>query len=166
MWGFTCEISTTEGVVVKDVLCHIDMKRLSCQVYNRTKRKLNLMAIKKKLLEVHKRYYPEYFGHINVVFVGDKRMIQLNRDYLKRNRPTDVISFYYAFPPDITGDIFISVPQAIRQSKSLHSLQKELFILAVHGFLHLAGYTDYNIKKYRQMHQIQDKIIEELCSLY
>ncbi|MBT9169350.1 MAG: Endoribonuclease YbeY [Syntrophomonadaceae bacterium] len=140
------------------------MKKLNCQVFNETKRKLDLTSIKKKLLMAHSKFHlRKYFGRINVVFVGDKKIKQLNSYYLKKDGPTDVLSFYYATPPDISGDIFISVPQAARQSKSLHSLDIELLILAVHGFLHLAGYTDYDYKKYLKMWRMQEKIVNNLC---
>jgi len=81
---------------------------------------------------------------ITLAFVGTRTITKLNRRFLKRDGPTDVLSF-----PGLgeggrgkhhLGDIIISVPQAFRQSfAEEHGLETELMDLAVHGFLHLLG---------------------------
>jgi rRNA maturation RNase YbeY len=81
---------------------------------------------------------------ITLAFVGTRAMTKLNRRFLKRDGPTDVLSF-----PGLgesgrgkghLGDIIISVPQAFRQSfAEEHGLETELLDLTVHGFLHLIG---------------------------
>jgi probable rRNA maturation factor len=82
---------------------------------------------------------------ITLVFVDTKRIKQLNRKYLKRNSPTDVLSFpINEKTPDgkfYLGDIVISVPQAFNQCFSQkHGLERELELLTIHGFLHLLGF--------------------------
>jgi len=82
---------------------------------------------------------------VTLSFVGAAAIRTLNRKYLKKDRPTDVLSFpvgtraadgkYYL------GDIVIAVPVAYRQSlEKGHGLERELSALAIHGFLHLLGY--------------------------
>jgi len=81
---------------------------------------------------------------ITLAFVGTRTITKLNRRFLKRDGPTDVLSF-----PSLTeggrrkghlGDIIISVPQAFRQSfAEEHGLETELLDLTIHGFLHLIG---------------------------
>ncbi|HCS47169.1 MAG TPA: rRNA maturation RNase YbeY [Candidatus Aminicenantes bacterium] len=81
---------------------------------------------------------------ITLAFVGTRTITKLNRKFLKRDGPTDVLSF-----PGVDkggdgkrhlGDIIISVPQAFRQSfAEAHGLETELLDLTVHGFLHLIG---------------------------
>jgi probable rRNA maturation factor len=80
-----------------------------------------------------------------LVFVGEKTIKQLNKNYLGKDAATDVLSFPLgeksADGKFYLGDIIISVPQAFKQSLSLkHSLERELELLAVHGFLHLLGF--------------------------
>jgi len=95
----------------------------------------------KKLVEYYKLKDPE----VVLVFVDTKTIKQLNLKFLKKNAPTDVLSFplgeksvngkYYL------GDIVISVPQAFKQCFSQeHGLEKELELLTIHGFLHLIGF--------------------------
>lgn len=81
---------------------------------------------------------------ITLAFVETRIITKLNRKFLKRDAPTDVLSF-----PGLggegrkkshLGDIIISVPQAFRQSfAEAHGLETELQDLTVHGFLHLLG---------------------------
>jgi probable rRNA maturation factor len=83
-----------------------------------------------------------------LAFVGTKTITDLNRRFRKKNRPTDVLSFpvgqktlegrFYL------GDVIISVPQAWKQSmRQKHGLERELFILTIHGFLHLLGFKHF-----------------------
>ena len=89
-------------------------------------------------------------GEVNLVLVADAEIKRLNRTFLARTGLTDVIAFNYpkpAFtPPGETapfGDIYICLPAARRQAVKMgHSLETELFILAVHGALHLSGMDD------------------------
>ncbi|MFB0566189.1 MAG: rRNA maturation RNase YbeY [Candidatus Aminicenantaceae bacterium] len=95
----------------------------------------------KKLIRHYRLSNPE----ISLVFVETKTIKKLNRQYLKKDEPTDVLSFpireksidgkFYL------GDIIISVPQAFKQCFSLeYGLETELEFLAIHGFLHLVGF--------------------------
>lgn len=80
-----------------------------------------------------------------MVFVGTEAIRTLNRKYRRKDRPTDVLSFRIgkkgADGKFYLGDIVISVPVAARQARRHgHGLERELEVLALHGFLHLAGY--------------------------
>jgi len=81
---------------------------------------------------------------ITLAFVETRIITRLNRKFLKRNGPTDVLSFpaldEEGGQKHHLGDIIISVPQAFRQSfAEEHGLETELLDLTVHGFLHLLG---------------------------
>jgi probable rRNA maturation factor len=94
----------------------------------------------KKLVEHCKLKDPE----VTLVFVDTKTIKRLNNKFLKRNAPTDVLSFPLgeksADGKFYLGDIVISVPQAFKQCFSQkHGLERELEILTIHGFLHLIG---------------------------
>ncbi len=83
-----------------------------------------------------------------LAFVDNRTIAQLNRQYRKKDGPTDVLSFPHheadAEGVFYLGDIVISVPQALEQSVRLkHSLEAELSILTIHGFLHLLGFKHF-----------------------
>jgi probable rRNA maturation factor len=86
-------------------------------------------------------------SELTVALVSDRAIRALNRRYLGRNRPTDVLAFSqregpFAFPEDpVLGDVVISVETAARQAAE-HGVPfiQELDLLVVHGILHLLGY--------------------------
>jgi len=95
----------------------------------------------KKLITYYKLQDPE----VALVFVDTKTIKRLNRRFLKKNAPTDVLSFPLgeksADGKFYLGDIVISAPQAFKQCFSQkHGLERELELLTIHGFLHLLGF--------------------------
>ncbi len=100
-------------------------------------------------------------GHI-VIKLGDKTESQaLNYEYLKRDYPTDVLSFpcKEALPDGYyLGDIFICFPVAVEQAaENNNSIEEELLRLMIHGILHLAG-CDHETDE-GEMNGIQDKLV-------
>jgi probable rRNA maturation factor len=81
-------------------------------------------------------------GEVSVTFLSDTEIRALNRDYLKRDRPTDVIAFALHRPgEDLLGDVYVGFEQARRQADELGiPLREELLRLAIHGVLHVLGY--------------------------
>ncbi|NGZ97486.1 MAG: rRNA maturation RNase YbeY [Nitrospira sp. WS110] len=89
-------------------------------------------------------------SELSVGLIGDARMRRLNREYRKQDRATDVLAFPIreAILPqgkcpatNMLGDVFISVPTAVRQAQELgRSIDVELATLLIHGVLHLCGY--------------------------
>ena len=86
-------------------------------------------------------------AELSVLFIGDRAMRTLNRQYRGKDRSTDVLSFslregrFGGVQPNMLGDIVISVPTARQQAVDAGlTLQQELERLLVHGLLHLVGY--------------------------
>jgi len=82
---------------------------------------------------------------MGVVFVGTRASRTLNRTWRHKDAPTDVLSFPVGTRgPDgrlALGDIVVCMPLAARQAKARgHALAREIDVLVVHGFLHLAGF--------------------------
>lgn len=83
---------------------------------------------------------------LEVSLVGEKRIRDLNRQYLGRDRITDVISFPMDPKPPFKGvpwhlgEIFLATPVARRQAaKARRSLTAQVIRLGVHGVIHLQG---------------------------
>ncbi|MFC1627523.1 rRNA maturation RNase YbeY [Gemmatimonadota bacterium] len=85
-------------------------------------------------------------GEADIVFCGDDRIAELNREWLDREGPTDCIAFDLREEKDPTlveGEIYIDLSQAERQAPEFGvTLDEELRRLVIHGLLHLLGYTD------------------------
>lgn len=91
------------------------------------------------------RHYRLKDPELSLAFVGEKAIRRLNREFLKEDRVTDVLSFPIARKAAdgrfYLGDIIIAPAQARRQARQKgHGLERELGILVIHGFLHLLDY--------------------------
>lgn len=86
-------------------------------------------------------------SELSVTIVGDRTMRCLNREYLAKDRPTNVISFsmqegeFGGLHPELLGDVVISADTAAREAEEGGiSFRERLLFLLMHGILHLAGY--------------------------
>ncbi|MBM4141143.1 MAG: rRNA maturation RNase YbeY [Nitrospira sp.] len=113
-------------------------------------------------------------AEISILFVNDKRMKILNRQYRGVDKTTDVLSFSQIEDRTLNfelrtqnillGDIVINLHQAKRQAAE-HNLtfNEELRFLLIHGLLHLIGY-DHEKGGYarRKMQKKTLELLEEL----
>ncbi|MDR3581212.1 MAG: rRNA maturation RNase YbeY [Oryzomonas sp.] len=84
---------------------------------------------------------------LSVSIVGDRTIRGINREYLARDRPTNVISFplqegeYSGIAPHALGDVVISADTAAREAAEggMETFERLSFLL-LHGILHLCGY--------------------------
>jgi probable rRNA maturation factor len=81
-------------------------------------------------------------GEVSVLLTGDEAIRTLNRQYRRKDKATDVLSFPVADTVEgVAGDLVISLETASRQAEERgHTLEMEIRVLLLHGLLHLAGY--------------------------
>jgi probable rRNA maturation factor len=115
-------------------------------------------------------------AEMGLVIAHQERVRQLNKTYLEKDEPTDVLAFamlpagtelpFFAIPPDgflHLGEVVISYPQAVEQAKEhQHSIRKELAILTIHGVLHLLGYEHDTLEAKRQMKARETEILKHI----
>ena len=84
---------------------------------------------------------------LSIVLLDDPQIAELNRTYLKREGPTNVIAFpmqegeYADISPDLLGDVAISLDTAQKESQLAGTdMQTRTIELLLHGVLHLLGY--------------------------
>jgi probable rRNA maturation factor len=74
------------------------------------------------------------------LITGDAALQRLNRQFLGKNYPTDVLSFPAGPGADELGDLAISARRAREQASEFgHAVEEEIRILMLHGVLHLTG---------------------------
>ncbi len=102
--------------------------------------------------------------NLGVALVDDARISQVNRQFLERCGPTDVIAFEAEQDAESSsGEIIISVQTAQRQARQYdHSLMAELCLLAIHGLLHVMGYEDQTEAGQTEMKRIQESLMDEV----
>jgi probable rRNA maturation factor len=89
--------------------------------------------------------YPK--AELSLLFTDDTGITELNRRYLKRHGPTNVLAFPMTdgaqaeLETSMLGDIVISLDAAQRDAQAWgESLEGTVDRLLIHGLLHLLGY--------------------------
>lgn len=113
---------------------------------------------------------------VSVVLVGEKRIRRLNKEFLNHDYVTDVIAFSYqsgSFPvPEegddiLLGELFVCPRTADRRRRRYKtSLSYEILLYIVHGFLHLAGYEDYEDSQRERMKEAEERVMKKLAARY
>lgn len=111
-------------------------------------------------------------GELAVVWTTRARLREMNRRFRRKNRFTDVIAFRHGhdrvpggFPlgpggRDPFGDLYIAVDQARANARRFGvAFDEEIVRLAVHGTLHLLGYTDYDPAAKAKMWAVQEPLV-------
>ena len=109
-------------------------------------------------------------AELSIVFVGDAQIQQLNRRYLNRDKPTNVLAFpmqegpFSGLHPQLLGDLVISVDTAKRQSNRFGLDDKGMItLLMIHGILHLVGYEHEGpSKRAREMALKQKELLQQV----
>ncbi|OHB72589.1 MAG: rRNA maturation RNase YbeY [Planctomycetes bacterium RBG_16_43_13] len=101
---------------------------------------------------------------VNVVFIDNKTIKKLNRQFLRHDYITDVI----AFPFDdggLLGDVVVSVERASDEARRRGiTTREEILRYVVHGVLHLVGYRDKRPSDKKRMWARQEEIVEKIKS--
>lgn len=106
-----------------------------------------------------------------ITLVDDADIQVINKQYLQKDKPTNVISFslregeFGNINPGMLGDIIISVETAHRDAvKGNLTFDEELLFLIIHGLLHLLGYDHVNTSQAqaRKMKQKEKELFRNL----
>lgn len=90
---------------------------------------------------------------IGIVLVSDRRIAALHDEFMSDPTPTDVITFLH-------GEIVISAETARLEARRRElALAEEITRYAVHGLLHLAGWSDVGDGAAAEMRSVQEKIL-------
>ena len=119
----------------------------------------SLMSFAFKELDLHSDC------ELNMLFVDDQVMTELHIKWMNEGGTTDVLSFPMDMPESkeqavTLGDIVISPRVAAQQAKNAgHSVEHEIFILAIHGLLHILGYDHVELADEVIMFELQESIV-------
>ena len=113
--------------------------------------------------------YPD--AELSILIVDDQQIARLNRQYLNRKGPTNVIAFsmqdgpFSEIAPNLLGDVVISVETAHRQALNAGLGMRAYFNqLLIHGILHLLGYDHENDKSEARKMERKAKELLKLIS--
>ena len=112
----------------------------------------------------------EYPLAVNIRIVDHKEGLILNKQYRKRNQPTNVLTFEGNLDQErnlgielpFLGDIVICLPVVIQESRDQNkNLSSHFAHMLIHGFLHLLGFDHKERDDEKIMQSIENQVIEQ-----
>lgn len=99
-------------------------------------------------------------GAITYIFCSDDEILRINKEYLKHDYYTDIITFDYTKEDIISGDLFISLDTVKSNAEKFKvSNQEELYRVMIHGILHLCGFKDKTLQDEILMREKEDEAL-------
>jgi len=112
---------------------------------------------------------------VSIILTTDARIRVLNRDYLGKDKPTNVLSFpQFTFAPRFVldsrekgilplGDVVLAHETIKRECRAQgKSMEAHVTHLVVHGILHLLGYDHMRLKDAKNMEKLECDILAGL----
>ena len=100
-------------------------------------------------------------GSVNFIFCSDKRLLDINREFLQHDFYTDVITFDLSTSKKETeAEVYLSVDR-IKENAKLAGVTftEEIHRVIFHGALHLCGYKDKKSTEIDLMRQAENKYL-------
>lgn len=96
-------------------------------------------------------------GDITIVLCSDEYILTTNREFLKHDYFTDIITFDYNEGDKLSGDLLISTDTVKNNADTYKvSFVDELHRVIIHGVLHLCGYKDKSASDAKMMRAKED----------
>jgi len=128
------------------------------------------VPVKEKELQKLIRFIEEKeninFNRVELVYVEENEITDINGEYLGRDYVTDIITFRYdedSSNQNIEGTLFCCAPRIAEQSEEFDTPQQtEFYRVFVHGLLHLCGYNDQTLEEKETMTDLENHYLEKL----
>ncbi len=96
-------------------------------------------------------------GKTDVILTSDRKVYEINSEFLGHDYNTDIITFNYNKGKIINGEIYISVDRVKDNAKEFSvAFKTEIRRVIFHGFLHLCGYDDSTEVQKRKMTEMEE----------
>ena len=96
--------------------------------------------------------YDKEVGEITYLFCDDRKILEMNRRYLRHDYYTDIITFDQNVGDILFADIVISLDTVQSNADEYNqSFEEELLRVMIHGILHLCGLDDHTDEEVSEM---------------
>lgn len=100
---------------------------------------------------------------LSIVFCSDDFLHSLNIEYLNHDTLTDIITFPFAGPPEIEGELYISTDRIKENAEEFRvPFATELHRVMAHGLLHLIGFGDKDEAEQKLMREREDFYLRQI----
>ena len=105
---------------------------------------------------------------LTYVFSTDRRVLEINRQYLNHDFFTDVIAFDLSDTRrDVQGEVYVSIDRVKQNARTYNvSFSDELYRVLFHAALHLCGYRDKTTRDKAIMKKEEDRYLAEYFTLF
>ncbi|RYE22552.1 MAG: rRNA maturation RNase YbeY [Sphingobacteriales bacterium] len=103
---------------------------------------------------------------LSYVFCSDEYLLQINKDFLKHDTFTDIVTFdMSAKAGELTGEMYISVERIAENAHEFSiSYEEELHRVIFHGALHLCGFKDKKTADKQEMRKQENICLQQYFS--
>jgi rRNA maturation RNase YbeY len=100
---------------------------------------------------------------LNYIFCTDKRLLEINRQFLHHDYYTDIITFQLTpSGKPVEAEVYISIDRVKENAGFLEeTFTRELHRVIFHGALHLCGYRDKNKKEKEEMRGKEEEYLSK-----
>lgn len=104
--------------------------------------------------------------HLSIIFLSDDDLLKINKEFLKHDYYTDVITFDYSKALFLKGEIYVSL-DSVKKNAEIYNQEfsTELYRVIIHGVLHLCKYNDHTNEERVKMREKEDHYLELLSLL-
>ena len=104
-------------------------------------------------------------GELSLLFCTDEHMLKMNKEHLKHDYYTDILTFDYCMENRVSGDLLISW-DTVKSNALKYKVDKqtELKRVVFHGILHLCGYNDKTKEETKLMRLKENECLEKYVS--
>lgn len=109
------------------------------------------------------------FEFVELVFVDENEIVNINKKHLERDYITDIISFRYDDDPTtnnaIEGTLFCCAPRIAEQALQFDAtVYHEFLRVIIHGLIHLIGYDDQTEEEKKEMTRLEDHFLSMITN--
>ncbi len=103
----------------------------------------------------------QHLGSITYIFCSDSFLLQMNRDFLKHDYYTDIITFGLSEKGQpIEAEVYISLDRIKENARTVGTTYRnETLRVIFHGALHLCGYKDKRKSEITIMRDKEDQYL-------
>lgn len=107
--------------------------------------------------------FDKKIGDLAYLFCSDKKILEVNNEYLQHDYYTDIITFDYSENNTISGDMVISLETVASNAEKYGAdYNEELLRVIIHGVLHLCGMKDKTEAEEKEMRNEENKALQLL----
>lgn len=115
------------------------------------------------LVELIFRDFGKELIELSIIQITDLELLEVNREFLKHDYLTDIITFNYDASDGVDGELYISYERIVENART--TISEELYRVIIHGCLHLCGLGDRTEDEIRAMRDGENKYLE-ICSTW